>query len=101
MILPNKSLRLLFFTLLIAFLFINRVWAFSFVVFGDNRDGDGVFKDLIKKVNAEKGIAFAVNTGDFVSNGKYEDYLNYLNLISSLEVKVYNVMGNHDAVGDG
>jgi len=75
--------------------------SFSFVVFGDNRDGDKVFMDLITKVNHEKDLAFAVNTGDFVSWGKESGYKNYLRMISNLNIKLYNVPGNHDLVKHG
>lgn len=75
--------------------------SFSFVVFGDNRDGDKIFMDLIKKVNQEKGVAFAVNTGDFVSHGWENEYRNYLKMSGKLKVKLYHVPGNHDLVGDG
>jgi len=75
--------------------------SFSFVVFGDNRDGDEIFMALIDKVNQEKNIAFAVNTGDLVPNGSEKGYQNYLKMISSLEVQLYNVPGNHDMVKGG
>jgi predicted phosphodiesterase len=75
--------------------------SFSFVVFGDNRDGDMIFMDLIKKLNKEKNIAFAVNTGDFVSNGRESEYEKYLKMILNLKVKVYHVPGNHDLVEKG
>ncbi len=74
---------------------------FSFVVFGDNRDGDKIFMDLIEKVNQEENISFAVNTGDFVSRGRENEYRNYLEMTSRLKVKVYNVPGNHDLVLGG
>lgn len=74
---------------------------FSFVVFGDNRDGESVFSDLIKKVNAEDGISFAFNTGDLVSKGQRCEYQAYEKLTQKIKVKVYNVMGNHDAVYGG
>jgi len=75
--------------------------SFSFVVFGDNRDGDKIFMDLIEKVNQEKDLSFAVNTGDLVSHGRENEYKNYLRMISNLKVKVYNVPGNHDLVLGG
>ncbi|KPJ69386.1 hypothetical protein AMJ44_03885 [candidate division WOR-1 bacterium DG_54_3] len=74
---------------------------FSFVAFGDNRDGDSVFMDLIEKVNQEEDIAFAVNTGDFVSSGKRSQYERYLDMISKCKVKIYHALGNHDIPGDG
>jgi len=75
--------------------------SFSFVVFGDNRDGDDVFMDLIDKVNQEENISFAVNTGDMVSHGRAEEYTQYLKMISKLKTQLYHVPGNHDLVGSG
>ena len=75
--------------------------SFSFVVFGDNRDGDDVFLNLIKRVNEEQDIAFAVNTGDFVSQGRESEYKKYLKMISSFKTKIYHVPGNHDMVKYG
>jgi 3',5'-cyclic AMP phosphodiesterase CpdA len=69
---------------------------FSFVVFGDNRDGDEIFVDLINKVNQEKDVSFALNTGDLVSHGRKKEYENYLKMVSSLKIKLYHVPGNHD-----
>ncbi|NQT30135.1 MAG: metallophosphoesterase [Candidatus Saganbacteria bacterium] len=74
---------------------------FSFAVFGDNRDGDDIFVDLIKKVNQDDSIAFCLSTGDFVSRGQESEYQKYLNTIKNLNVKVYHTPGNHDMVKYG
>lgn len=87
--------------LLFLFLFAHSSFAFSFVVFGDNQDGDSIFQKIINKVNQEKGVAFAVNTGDLVQNGTESEYLHYKELISQLKMPVHNAMGNHDAVSGG
>ncbi|MFH1576516.1 MAG: metallophosphoesterase [Candidatus Margulisiibacteriota bacterium] len=75
--------------------------SFSFIVFGDNRDGDKTFKDLVERVRAEAGVDFIVNTGDFVSNGEKKQYNNYLGMVSKLKPKLYHVPGNHDLVKGG
>lgn len=80
---------------------IATVESFSFVAFGDNRDGDMIFMDLIKKLNRKNDVDLAVNTGDFVSHGKESEYKKYLKMISGLNVKVYHVPGNHDLVENG
>ena len=74
---------------------------FSFAVFGDNRDGDKVFTDLINKLNQDPSLAFAVNTGDFVSYGREAEYQNYIKMVKSLKIKIYNLPGNHDLVAGG
>jgi len=91
------------FVLLFIFLYIIAAPAlaadhFSLVVFGDPQGQYDVFQDLIQKVNAENDISFAVSCGDLVSEGNYQDYLRYNELTKELKVKLYNVMGNHDAV---
>ena len=74
---------------------------FSFVVFGDNRDGEETFLRLIDKVNQEDNLAFGFNTGDFVSQGQEWEYKHYLALTKKLKPKIYNVPGNHDMVKYG
>jgi 3',5'-cyclic AMP phosphodiesterase CpdA len=77
-------------------------WAdFSFVVLGDNRDGDSVFKELIKKINQEENIAFVVNLGDLVSRGQKEEYARYEDMTSNCKYRFINVLGNHDIVSEG
>ncbi|MFA4906209.1 MAG: metallophosphoesterase [Candidatus Margulisiibacteriota bacterium] len=81
-------------------LFSTQAWAFTFAVFGDNRDGEETFKLILNKLNADPP-AFAVNTGDFVSRGSKAEYEHYIKLIKGAKFKVYNVMGNHDEVYGG
>jgi len=97
MISDKKSL----FALLILILLTLPVWAFSFAVFGDNRDGDKVLLDIIGRINQDKDIAFAVNTGDLVPSGKESQYKHYVDMLKKCNVKIYDVAGNHDVVGQG
>ena len=76
-------------------------FAFSFAVFGDNRDGDSIYKKILKSVSNDKDISFAINTGDFISNGKLENYQRYITLIRPIKFKIYHVLGNHDGVYGG
>lgn len=69
---------------------------FSFAVFGDNRDGDKVFMDLIDRMNKDKSIKFAVNTGDLTSRGIEAEYEKYLDMSGSSMVEIHNAIGNHD-----
>ncbi|MFH1709526.1 MAG: metallophosphoesterase [bacterium] len=69
---------------------------FSFAVFGDNRDGEAVFADIIKKVNKDKDIKFVMNTGDFTSSGSDLEYEKYWQMAKSCNVKIYDAIGNHD-----
>lgn len=98
MIWAYKSLFLILF--LILFL-SNSLYAFSFAVFGDSHSNTDIFKIILDKVNADQDIAFAVHVGDLVNYGKKTDYEKYLSLTKGRRVKIYQVMGNHDAVRGG
>jgi 3',5'-cyclic AMP phosphodiesterase CpdA len=76
------------------------------VVFGDCHVGrspetDAICKDLFRKLNREKGVAFAVNVGDFAERGKKEAYDRYLRIMAGAKIKIYHVPGNHDLSGGG
>ncbi|MFA4967559.1 MAG: metallophosphoesterase [Candidatus Margulisiibacteriota bacterium] len=76
-------------------------FAFSFAVFGDNHNDVNTLSTIFSKIKADKNIAFAVNLGDFVNNGSAADYKQYVDFIDKSGIKVYNVMGNHDAAHGG
>lgn len=76
-------------------------FAFSFAVFGDNRDGEPTYRRILQSVKSDPAIAFAVNTGDFVGRGEKEQYLAYRQLLKDFPVKIYHVPGNHDLVWGG
>ena len=69
---------------------------FSFAVFGDNRDGDAVFADIIKSINNDSDIKFAVNTGDLTPHGWCSEYDKYWQMCKACKVKIYDTIGNHD-----
>lgn len=96
--LPAGTAR--FLAAIILLLIVSPALGFTFAVFGDNRDGEETFKQILKQLNADPP-AFAVNTGDFVSRGQKSEYEHYIKLIKSAKFKVYNVMGNHDEVYGG
>ena len=91
-----KKLSLLFIILLFALSLGCHCARFSFVVMGDNREGDVVFKDLIKKVNKDKDVRFIVSTGDFTLRGTEAEYEKYWKMCRASKVKIYEAMGNHD-----
>ncbi len=76
-------------------------FAFSFAVFGDNRDGEQIYQRILQGVKADRSIALAVNTGDFVARGEEGQYLAYRRMIKDFPVKIYHVPGNHDLVRGG
>lgn len=68
---------------------------FSFVVMGDNRDGDPVFDFFVAFAN--KLIpAFIIDGGDFVSHGFEKEYSFFLQQIEKSKVPFLVVAGNHE-----
>ncbi|EAX48362.1 metallophosphoesterase [Thermosinus carboxydivorans Nor1] len=74
--------------------------AFSFAVFGDNRDGRDVYLSLLDKINALRP-EFAVNGGDLVPAGRAGEYEQFLADSARLTIPYYTALGNHDIQGDG
>ncbi len=89
------------FLLTVSVLSSARAASFTFLVFGDNRDGDSVFKDLIKMTNQEKNVSFALSLGDITPRGTEEQYLHYIDMCAPAKYKIYNIIGNHDAINGG
>jgi len=69
---------------------------FSFVVMGDNRDGDNVLKKIILKTNQDNSIKFLINNGDLVPDGYKSEYSNYLKIIKTSNKPIISVIGNHE-----
>ncbi|MBU1616152.1 MAG: metallophosphoesterase [Candidatus Margulisbacteria bacterium] len=76
-------------------------FAFSFAVFGDNHRNDELLDLIIDRLNKDPEIAFTVNLGDFVLNGKKEEYLAFNQKVKRLKKPLFNVLGNHDGVNGG
>lgn len=70
---------------------------FSFVVIGDNRSGDRVYKKLIKMV-MERKPRFVINTGDQIPDpGDRDDWKEFWEMSSAIDVPYFLTVGNHDA----
>ncbi len=82
---------------------IQKIWAdksgldggFTFIVVGDSREGDRIYKAILEK-SREYSPLFIVNTGDLVSNGTLKEWDHYKKLIENVEIPVLSVCGNHD-----
>ena len=75
---------------------------FSFAVFGDNRGSKFVFENLLKLIDHDQDITFAINLGDIVQNGKKEKYDYFLNQVRRyLNIPLLTTMGNHELRGKG
>jgi len=69
--------------------------SFSFVVMGDNRDGDNVLKKIITN-NNKSDVKFLINNGDLVPDGYEGQFDNYLKIIQTSQKPIISVIGNHE-----
>ncbi|PKL80548.1 MAG: hypothetical protein CVV27_00225 [Candidatus Melainabacteria bacterium HGW-Melainabacteria-1] len=74
--------------------------AYSFIVTGDNRDGDAVFERILRR-GRDYSPRFMLHTGDFVAAGGQADYQRFRSLLARADYPVLPVIGNHDAQGQG
>lgn len=72
------------------------VESFTFGVCGDNRGGDVVYKEILRRVQ-EDGAAFLVNTGDLVQSGRASQFQAFAELMSDFSLPFFPVPGNHDS----
>jgi predicted phosphodiesterase len=71
---------------------------FIFAVCGDNRGGDDVYLEILRRVE-ENGAAFLVNTGDLVNHGRADEFQHFTQLMSGFTIPFFPVPGNHDSAG--
>jgi len=69
---------------------------FSFVVMGDNRDGDDILKEIISQTNQNQSISFLIDNGDLVRHGYKYEFKNYIQLIKTSNKPIISVIGNHE-----
>ncbi len=70
---------------------------FSFIVLGDNRSGDDIYKKIISLV-VVRNPAFVVNTGDMIATpGDKQDWEKFWKMSEPITVPYFLVVGNHDA----
>ncbi len=70
---------------------------FTFAVFGDNKGNYSFFEPLLEDIAQDKEIAFAIDAGDLVSNGKRGHYKRFLNQVQeNLTIPFLTAIGNHD-----
>jgi hypothetical protein len=68
---------------------------FVFAVCGDNRNGDDIYKRILKMVVDDKS-AFLVNTGDLVPSGQDPYWQNFEQLMKGFSISFFPVPGNHE-----
>ena len=70
---------------------------FSFAVFGDHKGHEFIFEPLLRDVDHDKQIAFAIELGDLVRQGRRSFYRRFLNEVEkNLSIPFLAVIGNHD-----
>ncbi len=69
--------------------------ALNFAVVGDSRDGDAVFKEVLKDVSKD-GSEFLIHLGDIVPRGTKDDWDNFTNLMQGFPLPFYPLPGNHE-----
>lgn len=70
---------------------------FTFIVLGDSRDNDEVFRQTLKKVTAYNPL-FILHNGDTVFTGTEGLFTRFLGMIQATtpDIPVFVVIGNHD-----
>lgn len=74
--------------------------SYSFVVTGDNREGDGIFEQILQQA-AYYRPRFMLHTGDFVASGQYRQYLGFMRYVQRAAFPVITALGNHDIIAQG
>jgi len=70
---------------------------FTFAVFGDNKGNYSFFDPLLQDIGVDKEIAFAIDIGDLVGDGKRSQYRRFLNQVrENLAIPFLTATGNHD-----
>jgi hypothetical protein len=75
---------------------------FSFAVFGDNRGSTTIIEHLLKRIDDDPDILFAVSLGDIVGMGRTDLYERFLGQIErNIGKPIAFVVGNHELTPAG
>jgi len=75
---------------------------FSFAVFGNNRNSKFIFENLLKSIDHDLDISFAISLGNMVSRGKKEKYSFFLKQVKdTLGIPLITTMGNRELKAGG
>jgi len=72
---------------------------FDFIVLGDNRGNERIFKRLLDQAKAFRPL-FLIHTGDLVTNGQAFEYEDYQKWIADFSIPILHIPGNHDVRHD-
>jgi predicted phosphodiesterase len=69
----------------------------TFAVLGDNRSNPAVFIQLLKQMDRDTNLAFAIDLGDLVETGTVKNFRTFLDQVRQyLRLPLLTVIGNHD-----
>ncbi len=69
----------------------------TFAVLGDNRSNTAIFDQVLRRLDADPSLAFAINVGDLVQKGTLEQFNDFFRqLRSGVRLPFLTVPGNHD-----
>src|SRR4030067_1267783 len=75
---------------------------YSFAVMGDNKGSRSVFEPLMRDIDRDKEIAFAIDDGDLVDGGTMRHYRRFLRRVQgNLSIPLLTAIGNHDLDKNG
>jgi len=75
---------------------------FTFAVMGDNKGNRSVFEPLLRDIDRDKEIAFALDDGDLVDGGTVGHYRRFLSQVQeNLTIPFLTAIGNHDLNNNG
>lgn len=73
---------------------------FTFALFGDNKGNYSVFEPLLKEIDHDMEIAFAIDIGDLVPNGQRGFFRRFVKEVKGdLAIPLLTAIGNHDLNG--
>ena len=81
---------------------VHKSGALIFAVLGDSRNNPVIFQQLLKQVDRDPDIAFAIHLGDMVEVGDLEKYRDFFKQVrENLHKPLLTVPGNHDVANHG
>lgn len=81
---------------------VNKPNELCFAVFGDNKNSQATFKVLLKQVDRDPDIVFALDLGDLVFDGEKEKYRYFFNQIrDNFQLPFLTAIGNHELRENG
>ena len=68
---------------------------FSFIVCGDSRGGDEIYREILRRA-VDEGAEFVIHTGDIVHQGEIAQLEHVRDLMAEYPIRVIVVPGNHE-----